>query len=310
MPLMTKNACVTAFGLRIRSELPFPELPAAADAFDGEELSIRLLPLADEWKQMTASSRRIVAAETGLLLHIPGLALFAVREGRVIEVSPLAGADLDKVRLYLLGTCMGAVLMQRGILPLHGSAVALDGKAYAIVGESGMGKSTLASALMERGHALASDDVIAVHFDAAGMPLVTPSYPQQKLWQESLEAFGRPSEGLKPLFERETKFAVPVGDRYASRSLPFGGIFELNKKAVSKPTLAPVNGLARMNLLFQHTYRNLFLKRLNKLDWHFHLTAKLAEAIPLYRMIRPEIGFTAYELADLLENEIRKEGNR
>ena len=57
---------------------------------------------------------------------------------------------------------MGAILMQRKILPLHGSAIAIDGKAYAIVGDSGAGKSTLASAFLKRGYQLLSDDVITV----------------------------------------------------------------------------------------------------------------------------------------------------
>ena len=38
----------------------------------------------------------------------------------------------DKIRLLFLGTCMGALLIQRKILPLHGSAIEIDGKAYAI----------------------------------------------------------------------------------------------------------------------------------------------------------------------------------
>ena len=46
--------------------------------------------------------------------------------------------------------------------PLHGSAIAIDGKAYAIVGDSGAGKSTLASAFLNQGYQLLSDDVIAV----------------------------------------------------------------------------------------------------------------------------------------------------
>ena len=36
--------------------------------------------------------------------------------------------------------------------PLHGSAIAIDGKAYAIVGDSGAGKSTLASAFLKKGY--------------------------------------------------------------------------------------------------------------------------------------------------------------
>ena len=54
---------------------------------------------------------------------IPETAFYCIEDGRKITVSPLAGADPEKVRVYLLGTCMGALLMIRGMLPLHGSAV-------------------------------------------------------------------------------------------------------------------------------------------------------------------------------------------
>ena len=57
---------------------------------------------------------------------------------------------------------MGAILMQRKVFPLHGSAIAINGKAYAFVGDSGAGKSTLASAFLNKGYQLLSDDVIAV----------------------------------------------------------------------------------------------------------------------------------------------------
>ena len=74
------------------------------------------------------------------------------KDGNKIIVSPLDEIDEDVIRLYILGTCMGAILMQRKILPLHGSAIAINGKAYAIVGDSGAGKSTLASAFLKKGY--------------------------------------------------------------------------------------------------------------------------------------------------------------
>ena len=51
------------------------------------------------------------------------------------------------------------------------------------VGDSGAGKSTLASAFLNRGYQLLSDDVIPVSLSQNHIPMVTPSYPQQKLWQ-------------------------------------------------------------------------------------------------------------------------------
>lgn len=60
-----------------------------------------------------------------------------MEQGKRIVVSPIPGADERKVRLFILGTCMAVIMMQRGILPLHGSAVVIDGWAYAFVGHSG-----------------------------------------------------------------------------------------------------------------------------------------------------------------------------
>ena len=41
-----------------------------------------------------------------------------------------------------------------------------------LLGPSALGKSSLAAALMQRGHALLADDITAVALDAGGRPLV------------------------------------------------------------------------------------------------------------------------------------------
>ncbi len=161
-----------------------------------------------------------VIKENDCLFKIPHTGLFLIKDGKEIFFTPLKGASDDHIRLYLLGTCMGAILLQRKILPLHGSAVVIDGKAYAIVGDSGAGKSTLASAFLKRGYSLLSDDVIPVSMSEENGPMVTPAYPQQKLWLESLNQFGMESSDYRPLFERETKFAIPVQSQFAERD-PF-----------------------------------------------------------------------------------------
>lgn len=93
-----------------------------------------------------------------------------MEHGKRIVVCPQPGADEKKVRLFILGTCMAVIMMQRGILPLHGSAVVIDGWAYAFVGHSGAGKSTLSAALASRGYPLLTDDVVALTWDAGEEP--------------------------------------------------------------------------------------------------------------------------------------------
>ena len=212
-----------------------------------------------------------------------------------------------KLRLYILGTCMGAILMQRKILPLHGSVIAIDGKAYAIVGDSGAGKSTLASAFLKRGFGLLTDDVIAVSFSEDGIPFVTPSYPQQKLWSESLDHFGMESSNYQPLIDREDKFAIPVVSQFVEEPLPLAGIFELVKGDYDGIAIQPIGNLEGLFKLYYHTYRNFFLERSGLMEWHFQTTTKMMNKIEFYQLQRPITAFTAHDLTDLILDTIKKE---
>jgi hypothetical protein len=68
----------------------------------------------------------------------------------------------------LAGTVSAFVLTLRGHTVLHASAVAIDGTALAFVGQSGRGKSTLATVLCLEGAELVTDDVLTV---SAGLPV-------------------------------------------------------------------------------------------------------------------------------------------
>jgi hypothetical protein len=88
----------------------------------GADVTIRLLtdgqcslaPLPDHHYEVSPGMFR---------LDVPGVARCRVEEGKNISIEPLPGSSPDKVRLFLLGSTMGALLYQRGFIPLHGSAV-------------------------------------------------------------------------------------------------------------------------------------------------------------------------------------------
>lgn len=307
-----KKQAYKAFGCMMLSDIPFPELPAwegSEGHLDAQGISVELAELTDEWSALSQPGRSSYAAPGRVMFRVPGTAIYDIQDGRHIAVCPEKEADQDELRLFILGSCMGAALMQRGLLPLHGSAVAIDGQAYGIVGDSGAGKSTLAAAFLQAGFPLISDDVIALDFSGDyPKPLVIPSYPQQKLWQQSLDGFGISNESLRPIFRRETKFAVPLKAGYHSRPLPLAGIFELIKSDREEPVLAPVAKLDRLSLMRRHTYRHFWLDRLGMTDWHFRMTAGLASRIDVYKLERPTSGFTAPELVKRMLHILSKEG--
>ncbi|TYS60089.1 aldolase [Sutcliffiella horikoshii] len=296
-----------AFGLNILTEIPLPELDLYKSIFPYADISIKKERLDEKWNSLL-DKQLFHLSINSCMFQVPQIAIFLIQNGNEIIVSPHEGVADDHIRLYLLGTCMGAILMQRRILPLHGSAIAINGKAYAIVGDSGAGKSTTASALLRHGYQLISDDVIPVSFNEQNIPMVTPAYPQQKLWQESIDEFGMESSNFRPIIDRETKFAIPVDSQFCDKQLPLAGVFELMKTEDEKLQFSSVTGLERFHLLFQHTYRNFFIPRAGLMDWHFQTSAKMVNKMSFYRIQRPTSHFTANEITDFILTSIERKG--
>ncbi|MFK9117571.1 HPr kinase/phosphorylase [Peribacillus frigoritolerans] len=295
-----------AFGLIVSSDIILPELSRVNVVTDVSDIVIEkaeLFTLCTEF----VSDEYFVIKKGSIIFRMPEVGIFLIQSGNRIVVSPFDGAHEDEIRLYILGTCMGALLMQRKILPLHGSAVAIDGKAYAIVGDSGAGKSTLASAFLKRGYQLMSDDVIPVTLTNENVPIVTPSYPQQKLWLESLNHFEMDSTNYQPLIVRENKFAVPVQTQFGTEPLPLAGVFELIKGDNDQIEVNPIQHLQRFYTLYYHTYRNFFIQQSGLMDWHFNISAKMINNIDFFQLRRPTNLFTAPDLSELILNMLKKE---
>lgn len=292
------------FGLTISSEMPIPELiPNRINC--NIDVVIERRDLYSSLLERFEKDEYYKIKPNWLMMHIPEVAIFCIENGNKITVSPFPEGLEDEIRLYILGTCMGALLMQRKILPLHGSAIEIDGKAYALLGNSGAGKSTLAKAFLNRGYKLLSDDVIAVTFSDNQDPVVSPSYPQQKLWIESLNKFQLESSQYKPLFDREKKFAVPVVSNFLNETLPLTGMFELEITGEGDLSINLISNMERFYTVYNQTFRNFFLEQSGLMDWHFETSAKLISKIPIYKIKRPSEIFTAYNITDIILSKIK-----
>ncbi|MDL4838975.1 phosphoenolpyruvate carboxykinase (ATP) [Aquibacillus rhizosphaerae] len=302
----TSKQIYHAFGLNIASDLTLPELPVINQPIEAIDIMISRKEL-DYVDDSAESASHFVVNKEKVIFHVPNTAVFVIEKGTTIIVSPLNETKQDHIRLYLLGTCMGILLLQRRILPLHGSAIEIDGKAYAIVGDSGAGKSTLATAFLQRGYQLLSDDVIPIVLTADDKPIVIPSYPHQKLWSNTLDYYGTDRSNLKSIFDRETKFAVPVTDQFCTKALPLGGVFELTKTTNQAVSIQSVEKLQQFYTLFRHTYRNFLIQQIGLMDWHFQMATKIASNNDLFKIERPSDRFTAETLTDLIVTTIKKE---
>ncbi|MDM5278866.1 aldolase [Paenibacillus silvae] len=301
-----------AYGLIWSSQIFMPELQLAAPEAGTErqvDVHMETRDLTDLWTKWDVGSDNFVARAGCLFFKIEDTGLFFMEQGKRIIVSPVPGADEKRIRLFLLGTCMAVIMMQRGILPLHGSAVVVDGWAYAFVGHSGAGKSTLSAALASRGYPLLTDDVVALTWDAGGRAIVSPGYPQQKLWQPSLDGFGMDKQNYATVHAEITKYAIPVQHYFYERPVPLAAIFEL----VPQPDLEPgpvqleqVVGLERLHLLCSHTFRGGLIARQGLAQWLFETASRLSASVEVNRLSRTGSHFTAFEMVERIITHIRK----
>ncbi|MDP3478280.1 MAG: hypothetical protein Q8R88_00815 [Desulfoprunum sp.] len=125
------------------------------------------------------------------------LAVFTILKGSVINIA-LANGEIDTGLLAntLLGTPMGIVLLQRDFLVLHASAVEICGKVICFIGTSGVGKSTTVCSLLQAGHKLVTDDVVAIDLTNY---LVSQGYPWMKIGPRVALELGLSSEKLSQL---------------------------------------------------------------------------------------------------------------
>lgn len=233
-----------------------------------------------------------------MLLKINGIANYWITDGAKIIVCPYKDASSDDIRLYLLGSAMGAILHQRGMLPFHGSSICVQGKAITFSGPSGIGKSTLTAALVSRGYRMMADDVSAISFDNEGVPMVNPGMPQLKLREDAGRKLGRNMSRARPLGNHAGKYGHPEHIAFVVDALPSKAIYILGRHTANKFENILLKGMDKFQALQINTYRPLFVKALGIELIHFDQLKKLAGNIDVYLLLRPTDGFRIDELAD------------
>ena len=268
------------FGLHVRSELPLPELLAVENS-SSPHVTIQL----GKVPEPPEAGRRTQVTDGGQLLLIDEVGGYFIKDGSTIIVEPQPGAPDANVRIFLLGSAMGALLHQRGLLPLHANAVEIGDRAFAFMGESGAGKSTLAAWFNDRGYRIVADDVCVVNFSGDGRPQVCPGVGRLRLWREVLDATGRDVADYQRSFfgkDARDKYDVPLA-RPASTdaAIPLAAIYLLGRS--EGLDIERLTGVAAAEAIFANTYRGLFVPLTGSSQDHWTACVRLVRSTPVFR---------------------------
>jgi hypothetical protein len=277
-------------GWRVRSEWPLPELLPWTGGDRPVDITIRLGTVPPELPGQVRKNPLVQVNDRNWLRYtVRNVADYLVRDGSEVIIDTPHPTGTPDVALFLLGSVLGFLCHQRGLLPLHASCVSIDGRVVAFAGQSGAGKSTMAALFLAQGAQLLSDDVTVIDVHAQGGPVMLPSFPRQKLWRDTLDAFGiAPGRYLRSTVDLE-KFDRTVTAAFDPAPRRLDGIYQMHPRMrEGGPRLASLDGLPAVRMLYENVYRRTAGALLGHSDRIFQHCTLLARALPLQALVLPD----------------------
>ena len=273
-----------ACGLTIRSDIRFPELAYSRNVAD---ITIRLgsvkyVPdIVDEMGVSVRASAEVICC------YLKNVGTFIARRGREITVEPQAAVEEKFLRHFILNWALAVTLFQRGLLVLHGSAVAVKARAAIFLGESGSGKSTTAAALHAHGHRVLADDMVVLHLHAHERAVIFPSLPRLRLCPKTIDFLGYHDERQEALNRwDERRELLLIANSVPCTPVPVARIYVLSQG--KKQTIESLCAYEAFRELVRHTSyavrRVLEVKPIAAL--HLLRCTRLVTVVPICRLRR------------------------
>lgn len=216
-------------------------------------------------------------------LRYAGVGDFFFRDARRV-VCHLAETVSGTLVASLLHGPVSAVLLElRGATCLHASAVQIGGRAVALVGHSGSGKSSFAARLVADGYPLVTDDILPVTIGQSGC-IASPGYPRMKIRPDMAGPFATPAPEDSAL----GKHLQPVGQGwgcFADRPLPFAAAYLLERgdPLSVEASIEELNPGNRFVEMVRFSFCARVVRSLGLEAIRFRGLGKIAERIAIYR---------------------------
>ncbi len=203
-------------------------------------------------------------------------ATFDMHDGVRIDVLP-GSAWSGRLPHAFYGTAVAQLLAWRGLIPMHGCAVAVDGRALLILGAAGAGKSSLTAGMIAAGAQLVSDDLSAIAFDPGAQRDATLLPGRTTIRLDPMIADWAGGERIRlPLRETRGKVVVRPAQQSGGAPVPLAGVIVLGlDPAMPSP-------LARAALLASHVFRPVWMAALPGHATRQRALLELAARLPMF----------------------------
>jgi hypothetical protein len=293
------------YGLGVLANKAIPGVPASPISFDDVRITFGSLP---PWLDEVNSTQ----VETSYIAEhkdpcgLPMLRVFRLLEGKYFRFCYADHTEfvLDKMgteiwtswpepltlednATYLLGPVMGFVMLLRGIVCLHASAVTTGDQAIALLGPAGSGKSTTAAAFSDRGYSILAEDVVTLD-DRDDHFLVRPAYPCIRLWPASVKAlYGSEADlpKLTPNWEKRYLDLTERPEQFQQQPLRLAAIYHLDQRLedAEAPFIKSLDNSEALMSLIANTYATKLMDKQMRAR-EFELLTRVLNNVPVRRV--------------------------
>ena len=286
---MMKKFSYLVYGLKILSDIECSELVVLDELQEHEyDVLIEVHPVSSEIHERIEEGWYSIYRNESMWFHIPEIATYWMQDGNLISIELCHGADLPMAKQYLLGSCLGMIMLQRNMIAIHGGTIVFDGKGVIFTGDRGAGKSTITSALRLKGYPFVADDVSSI--EVGQRHFIHPGFPQQKLCQDAMYQLGYKLDEFKTLMsDTQMKYLIPAHESFVYHKVPLHGIVELKViDDIHEIQVELLKGQEKLMTIYGNIYRIEMKQFAGVNPEYFKKCVEIAKEIPVYRISRPK----------------------
>ena len=289
------------YGLEVESEININEFVSIEDINAENKVNIVYANMPLNIKEDIKNNKKSSFSKAECWFHINDVATYRVTGGDLIEFEPCENADPYLLRVFLMCSCLGFIMIQRDIVAIHGGTIVIDNKAIILTGNRGAGKSTLTTALRLKGYPFISDDVAAIEIKD-NIPMVKHGFPYQKLCSSAMDKLGYDKEKyFSFMSDTEIKYLVDAHNDFIYEDTRLFALCELSVGDVEDVQIEEIKGSEKLNKLISNRYRVEFVQVMGGISpIAFKTLLQIAKNIKFYKIIRPNGQFTVDKQIELL----------
>lgn len=298
-----KNYKYYMMGMNILSEI---KLPGIVSVSENHDVKFIIKKIDIDTNNVKEYKTYYTLNDFEFVCDIRHVAKFKITGGSLIQIDPYEQVDMELVTLYLLGTCMGVLLVQKEMIALHGSTIVINKQAVIITGRCGAGKSTLSTALRLKGHKILADDISPIIMLDNGKIMSAPAFPRQRICHDTAVKLGIDTEKLEKACTDDLKYNIDISAEFLNSPIELFGIIQVMPGDMEDAVLTELTAYEKINLIKSNIFCKEFYSQADFKPSYFKKIIELAKNIHTYRLMRPEGKFTVERQIELVIDEITR----